>query len=127
MELKERLEQNGCPKVVVFDLARCDMSEAVEDAFRYGKLVLATTTYNSGIFPFMREFIFTLAEHNYQNRTIAFIENGTWAPNATKTMKSMLEKCKNLIYSQNEVKILSSVTPEVSEQLESLAKELCKE
>ena len=87
--LAEKLKEKGCPKVVVNDLARCDMAEAVEDAFRYGKLVLATTTYNAEIFPFMREFINHLTERNYSNRTVAFIENGSWAPMATKVMKGM--------------------------------------
>ena len=92
--LAEKLKAKGCPKVVINDLARCDMAEAVEDAFRYGKLVLATTTYNADIFPFMRDFIHHLTERNYQNRTVAFIENGSWAPLAAKTMKQMLEGAK---------------------------------
>ena len=119
------LNEQGCPKVVVTDLARSDMAEAVEDAFRYGKLVLATTTYNGEIFPFMRDFLSHLAEHNYQNRQIGFIENGSWAPMATKVMRSMLEKCKNLQYTQATVKILSSMTKENQDQLQALAKELC--
>ena len=127
LNLAEKLKAYGCPKVVVNDLARCDMAEAVEDAFRYGKLVLATTTYNAEIFPFMREFIHHLTERNFSNRKVAFIENGTWAPNATKVMKSMLEKSKNLTYAENEVRILSSLNAESSEQLENLAKELCQE
>ena len=98
MALAERLKELGAPKVVVNDLARCDMAEAVEDAFRYNKLVLATTTYNADIFPFMREFINHLTERNFQNRTVAFIENGSWAPLATKVMKGMLEKSKNITY-----------------------------
>lgn len=125
--LAEKLRQNGCPKVVVNDLARCDMAEAVEDAFRYSKLVLATTTYNSEIFPFMREFINHLTERNFSNRTVAFIENGSWAPMAAKVMKSMLEKCKNLTYTENNVKIISALNAQSSEQLENLAAELSKE
>ena len=127
MKLAERLKQNGCPKVVVNDLARCDMAEAVEDAFRYSKLVLATTTYNSEIFPFMREFINHLTERNFSNRTVAFIENGTWAPMATKVMKGMLEKSKNLTYTENTVKILSALNEESTAQLNALADELCRE
>ncbi len=125
--LAELLKQKGCPKVVVNDLARCDMAEAVEDAFRYGKLVLATTTYNADIFPFMKEFIEHLTERNYQNRTIAFIENGSWAPMATKVMKSMLENSKNITYATNEVRILSSLNDQSKEQLVNLADELAKE
>lgn len=125
--LAEKLRQNGCPKVVVNDLARCDMAEAVEDAFRYSKLVLATTTYNSEIFPFMREFITHLTERNFSNRTVAFIENGSWAPMATKVMKSLLEKSKNLTYTENNVKITSALNTESTEQLENLAAELSKE
>ena len=124
--LAAELEKNGCKKVVVADLARSDMAEAVEDAFRYGKIVLATTTYNGEIFPFMREFIHHLTERNYQNRTIGFIENGSWAPMATRVMKTMLEKCKNLQYTQATVKILSSLNDESREQVVSLAKELCQ-
>lgn len=127
LKLAEVLKANGCPKVVVNDLARCDMAEAVEDAFRYEKLVLATTTYNSEIFPFMREFIHHLVERNYSNRTVAFIENGSWAPTAARVMKQMLEKCKNLKYAENEVRILSALNSESKEKLSSLAKELCKE
>ena len=127
MLLAEKLKANGCPKVVVNDLARCDMAEAVEDAFRYGKLVLATTTYNADIFPFMREFIEHLTERNYQNRTIAFIENGSWAPMATKVMKGMLENSKNLTYTDATVKIMSALNEESSSQIESLADELSRE
>ena len=126
LELAELLEQNGCKKVVVNDLARCDMAEAVEDAFRYGKIVLATTTYNAEIFPFMREFINHLTERNFQNKTVAFIENGTWAPTATKVMKGMLEKSKNLSYTEATVKIMSALNDESYAQLDALAKELCK-
>ena len=127
MQLAEKLKANGCPKVVVNDLARCDMAEAVEDAFRYSKLVLATTTYNAEIFPFMREFITHLTERNFSNRTVAFIENGSWAPLATKVMKSMLEKSKNLTFAENTVKILSALNDESSAQLNELANELCRE
>ncbi|MBE6727964.1 MAG: MBL fold metallo-hydrolase [Ruminococcaceae bacterium] len=127
MLLAEKLKENGCPKVVVNDLARCDMAEAVEDAFRYGKLVLATTTYNAEIFPFMREFINHLTERNFQNRTVAFIENGSWAPLAAKVMKGMFEKSKNLTYTETTVKILSALNEESMAQLNSLADELCKD
>ena len=127
MKLADKLKVNGCPKVVVNDLARCDMAEAVEDAFRYGKLVLATTTYNSGIFPFMRDFIEHLTERNYCNRTVAFIENGTWAPTANKVMKEMFAKSKNLNFCENDVTILSSLNNNSSEKLDLLAKELCQE
>ena len=123
--LADMLREKGCPKVVVHDLARTDMAEAVEDAFRYNKLVLATTTYNADIFPFMREFINHLTERNYQKRTVAFIENGSWAPMATKVMKGMLEKSKNLTYAENTVRIMSALNEESSEQLEKLADELC--
>ena len=127
MKLAEMLKANGCPKVVVNDLARCDMAEAVEDAFRYSKLVLATTTYNAEIFPFMREFINHLTERNFSNRTVAFIENGSWAPMATKVMRGMLEKSKNLTYTENTVKILSALNEESTEQLNALAEELCRD
>ena len=127
LKLAERLKANGCPKVVLTDLARCDMAEAVEDAFRYSKLVLATTTYNADIFPFMREFINHLTERNFSNRTVAFIENGSWAPMATKVMKGMLEKSKNLTYTENTVKILSALNDESTAQLEALADELCRD
>ena len=123
--LADRLREKGCPKVAVNDLARCDMAEAVEDAFRYGKLVLATTTYNTEIFPFMREFINHLTERNFQGRTVGFIENGTWAPTATKVMRAMLEKCKNLTYTEATVKILSALNAESEAQIEALADELC--
>ena len=123
-ELAELLKAQGCPKVVVNDLARCDMAEAVEDAFRYGKLVLATTTYNADIFPFMRSFIDHLTERNFQNKTVAFIENGSWAPMATKVMRGMLEKCKNITYTENGVKILSALSEESRAQLAALAEEL---
>ncbi|MDD6043227.1 MAG: flavodoxin domain-containing protein, partial [Eubacteriaceae bacterium] len=107
--LAEKLTKNGCPKVVLNDLARVDMAEAVEDAFRYGKIVLATTTYNADIFPFMREFITHLTERGFKNKTVALIENGSWAPLAAKTMRSMLEKCQNLTYTDTTVKILSAM------------------
>ena len=123
--LAKKLEENGCPKVAIADLARDDMAECVEDAFRYGKLVLATTTYNAGIFPFMREFIHELTERNYQNRTVAFIENGSWALTAAKSMKAMLESCKNLTFAENEVHIKSALNDESLAQLEALSKELC--
>ena len=110
--LEEELKKNGCPKVVVNDLARCDIAEAVEDAFRYGKIVLATTTYNAEIFPFMREFINHLTERNFQNKTVAFIENGSWAPTAAKVMRAMLEKSKNLTFAENNVKIMSALNEE---------------
>lgn len=126
LQLAELLKEKGCPKVVVNDLARCDMAEAVEDAFRYGKIVLATTTYNGEIFPFMREFINHLTERNFQNRMVACIENGTWAPVATKVMKGMLEKCKNITYTETNVKILSALNGESAAQLEQLAEELCR-
>ncbi len=125
--LADLLKQNGCPNVIVNDLARCDMSKAVADAFRYGKLVLATTTYNADVFPFMKEFIEHLTERNYQNRTVAFIENGSWAPTATKVMKSLLEGSKNLTYATNEVRILSNLNEESKTQLQALADELSKE
>ena len=124
MELAEQLKANGCPKVVVNDLAREDMAEVVEDAFRYSKLVLATTTYNGDIFPFMRQFIDSITERNYSNRTVAFIENGSWAPMATKVMKGMLEKSKNLTFAEAEVKIMSALNDDSMAQVEALAKEL---
>lgn len=124
--LAEKLSALGCPKVAIADLAREDMAECVEDAFRYGKLVLATTTYNAGIFPFMREFIQQLTERNYQNRTVAFIENGSWALVAAKTMKAMLENSKNLTFAENEVHIKSALNEESMAQLDALAVELCK-
>ena len=127
LQLAEKLKEKGCPKVAVNDLARCDMAEAVEDAFRYSKTVLATTTYNADIFPFMREFINHLTERNFQNRTVAFIENGSWAPMAAKTMKGMLENCKNLTYADTTVKLLSALSEDSTAQLNSLADELCKD
>ena len=124
--LAKTLEEKGARKVVVNDLARCDMAEAVEDAFRYSKLVLATTTYNGDIFPFMRTFIDHLTERNYSNRTVAFMENGSWAPRAAKVMGEMLEKSKNITYASTSVKILSAMNEESRTQIEALAEELCK-
>jgi flavorubredoxin len=122
--LAETLRSRGCPKVVVTDLARDDMAEAVEDAFRYSKLVLATTTYNTDIFPFMREFIHHLTERSYQNRTVGMIENGSWVPNAARVMTKMLEGSQNLTYTQNNVKILSALNDESRAQVTALAEEL---
>ncbi len=127
LQLADKLKQNGCPNVILTDLARSDIAEAVEDAFRYSKIVFATTTYNSEIFPFMREFINHLTERNFSNRTVAFIENGSWAPLAAKVMKSMLEKCKNLTYADTTVKIMSALNEDSTAQLNSLADELCKD
>lgn len=127
IQLEEKLRSYGCPHVVVHDLARTDMAEAVEDAFRYNKLVLATTTYNAEIFPFMREFINHLTERNFQKRTVAFIENGSWAPMATKVMSGLLEKCKSITYAENGVRIMSALNEESSRQLEELSRELCRE
>ena len=125
--LAEKIQSKGCPKVIIHDLARCDMAEAVEDAFRYGKLVLATTTYNADIFPFMKEFIHHLTERNFQNRTVALMENGSWAPLAAKTMAKMLEGCKNITFADTRVKILSALSEESRGQIEELAQELCKD
>ena len=124
--MAEKLKEKGCPKVAVNDLARCDMAEAVEDAFRYGKLVLASPTYNGDVFPFMREFIHDLAERNYQKRTIGLIENGSWAPTAAKTMQKMLEGCKNLTFTETTVKIMSAVNDESMAMIDAMAEELCK-
>ena len=121
--LADKLESKGV-KVVLTDLARSDWAENVEDAFRYGKLVLASTTYNGDVFPAMKQFILHLTERNFQNRTVAFIENGSWAPWATKAMKGLLEGCKNLVFAQNEVKILSAMNEENKAQIENLANEL---
>lgn len=123
--LAEKLKANG-KKVALNDLARCDMAEAVEDAFRYSHLVLATTTYNADVFPFMREFISHLTERSFQNRTVAFIENGSWSPSAARIMRAMLENCKNLTYIEAQVKLLSSLNDESLSQLNALADELCK-
>ncbi|MGN0546537.1 MAG: FprA family A-type flavoprotein [Acutalibacteraceae bacterium] len=124
--LEEKLKEKGCPKVAVNDLARCDMAEAVEDAFRYGKIVLATTTYNAEIFPFMREFINDLTERNFKNKTVAFMENGSWAPMAEKVMRKMLEGCKDIAYAENGVHIKSALSEENLAQIDALADELCK-
>lgn len=125
--LVEQLKANGCPKVSVHDLARDDMAEAVEDAFRYNQLVLATTTYNNDIFPFMKEFIHHLKEKNYQNRQIAFIENGSWAPMAAKVMNNMLSDCKNITFAETLVTIQSAMKASTEEKVCQLAKELCKD
>jgi len=126
-KLAEMLRAKGCPKVEVTDLARCDMAEAVEDAFRYSKLVLATTTYNAGIFPFMHTFIHHLTERNYRNRTVALVENGSWAPMAAKVMREMLSECKNLTFAEPVVHIASVLSAESETQLAELAGELCRE
>jgi len=125
--LAEKLRSKGCPKVVVNDLARCDMAEAIEDAFRYGKLVLATTTYNAGVFPFMHEFLTGLTERNFQNRTVGIIENGSWSPLAAKVMKGMLEQSKNITFTDTTVSIYSALNEESTQQLEDMANELCKD
>lgn len=125
--LEEKLRAKGCPQVVVCDLAREDMSKAVENAFRYGKLVLATTTYNADIFPFMKEFIEHLTERGFQNRTVGLIENGSWAPLAAKVMKEMLADSKNITWLNTTVKIMSAVKNETRDQLEAMAEELCRE
>lgn len=124
--LAQKLREGGCPKVAVNDLARCDMAEAVEDAFRYGKLVLATTTYNAEIFPFMREFINHLTERGYKNRTVGLIENGSWAPTAAKVMMKMLEGSKDINYTDTTVHIHSALNGESRSQLDALAEELCR-
>ena len=123
--LVQKLKEKGCPKVVVHDLARTDMAEAVEDAFRYGKLVLATTTYNADIFPFMKEFIHHLTERNYQKRIIGLMENGSWAPLAAKVMTKMFEGSKNLTFTKNTVKILSALNDESRAQIDAMSDELC--
>ena len=124
--LAEKLREKGCPKVVVNDLARCDMAEAVEDAFRYGKIVLATTTYNGEMFPFMHEFLKHLSERFFQNKTVGFIENGTWALMAEKFMRRALENCKNLTYTEAGVHIKSAMNENNIAEIEALAEELCK-
>ena len=121
----EMLRARGCPKVVVADLARDEMFETIEDAFRYGKIVLATTTYNGDIFPFMRTFISHLTERNYQNRTVGFIENGSWAPTAARVMKGLFEKSKNMRFCETVVQVKSALSAESTAQLEALAGELC--
>ena len=125
--LADELRAKGCPKVVVADLAREDMAECVEDAFRYGKLVLASITYDAGIFPFMRTFISNLTERNYQNRTVGLIENGTWAPLAAKTMRGLLEGCKSITFTDNTVSIRSALNEESTAQIKALAEELCRD
>ena len=122
--LAEKLKEKGCPKVAVSDLARDDMAECVEDAFRYGKVVLATTTYNADIFPFMRTFIQTLLEHGWRGRKVGLIENGSWAPTAAKVMKGLLEGCKDTTFAESQVKILSALTDENKAQLDALADEM---
>ncbi|MBO5898741.1 MAG: flavin reductase [Clostridia bacterium] len=127
LQLAERLKASGAPEVVTYDLARCDMAAAVADAFRYSKLVLATTTYNADIFPFMREFIDHLTERNFSNRTVALIENGSWAPLAAKVMRGMLESSKNLAFTDTTVRILSAMNDESRAQLDAMVDELCRE
>jgi flavin reductase (DIM6/NTAB) family NADH-FMN oxidoreductase RutF/flavodoxin len=127
LRLQDQLREKGCKSVVLYDLARCDMAEAVSDAFRYSKLVLATTTYNAGIFPFMREFIEHLCERGYRDRTVALIENGSWAPMAAKVMRGMLEGCKGIAYTATTVRILSALNEESSAQISALSDELCRE
>ena len=124
LALAEKLEKSGCPKVAVNDLARCDMAEAVEDAFRYRKIVLATTTYNGEIFPFMRTFIEELVERNFQNKTIGIIENGTWAPMAEKVIKAKFEKSKNITFAENTVHIRSALSDANMKEIDALAMEL---
>ena len=123
--LAKKLEEHGCSKVVLTDLARSDMAENVEDAFRYGTLVLATTTYNAGVFPTMKTFIENLTERNYQNRTVAFMENGSWAPMAAKGMREMFENCKNITFAENSVRILAALNDASRAQIDALAAELC--
>ena len=125
--LAEKLKAKGCPRVLVYDLARDDMSQALSDAFRYSKLILATTTYNAGIYPFMNDFITRLVEHNYQNRTVGLIENGSWAPLAAKIMKEMMSKCKKIGWLKNSVHIWSAVKEENRKQIDDMTDELCKE
>ena len=124
LKLKELLLAKGCPKVAIADLARDDMPETVEDAFRYGKLVLATTTYNMDVFPFMRTFIEHLVERNYQNRTVAFVENGTWAPAAARVMKDLFEKSKGISFAATTVTIRSALDDSSRAQIDALAAEL---
>ena len=125
--LADKLRSKGCPKVVVYDLARDDMSAAISDSFRYSKLVLATTTYNASVYPFMNDFLTRLAEHNFQNRTVGLIENGSWAPLAAKVMKNLLSGCKKINWLDTTVSIMSALSDENREQLDSMAAELCKE
>ena len=126
-KLAQSLQEKGCPNVAVYDLARCDMAQAVADAFRYGKLVLATTTYNADVFPYMKTFIHKLTERNFQNRTVAFVENGSWAPMAAKVMAGMLEKSRNITFADTTVRILSALSEESCNQIEALSEELCQE
>ena len=123
--LAEKIKAKGCPKVVLNDLARCDMHEAIEDAFRYGKLVLATTTYNGDVFPFMKDFINHLTERFYQNRTVAFVENGSWGPVAAKMMRKMLEGSKNITFAENIVQIKSALNETSVAAIDALCEELC--
>lgn len=125
--LVDKLNANGCPKTEVFDLARCDMSEATAAAFRYGKIILATTTYNADVFPFMKEFINHLTERNFCNRTVGFIENGSWAPQATSVMHAMLSQCKGLTFAVHNVRIISALDADSSAAVEQLAQEMCRE
>ena len=125
--LADKLKSRGCPKVLVYDLARDDMSQAISDAFRYPKLILATTTYNASIYPFMNDFITRLVEHNYQNRTVGLIENGSWAPLAAKIMKEMMGKCTKIDWLKNSVHIWSAVKEENRREIDAMADELCKE
>lgn len=125
--LADKLRSNGCPNVVVNDPARTDMAKAVADAFRYGKIVLATTTYNADIFPFMKEFIHHLTERGFKNKTVALIENGSWAPIAAKTMKAMLSGCEKLDYADTTVRIMSALNDSSISQIEKLAEELTQE
>ena len=125
--LADKLRSKGCPKIVVYDLARDDMSLALSDAFRYSKLILATTTYNASIYPFMHDYISRLVEHNFQNRTVGLIENGSWAPLAAKVMREMMAKCKKINWLDTTVKILSAINQDNQDQLEAMADELCKE
>ena len=122
--LAEELKKNGCEKVAINDLARCDMAEAVEDAFRYGKLVLATTTYNASIFPFMHEFVVHLVEHGYQNRLVGLIENGSWAPQAASVIKKLMDGCKNITFTDTTVTILSALKPDNRAQISQLVQQL---
>ena len=126
-QLVEKLKDNGAPNVVVYDLARSDLSQAVSDAFKYSKLILATTTYNAGIFPFMREFINHLTERNYSNRTVGLMENGSWSPLAAKVMRGLLDECKNVTFADTTVRIMSSLDEQSAAQLDSLATEMCKD
>lgn len=122
--LAEKLREYGCPKVAVNDLARCDMAEAIEDTFSYGKIVLATTTYNGSVFPFMKTFMNAIVDRLFQNRKVAIIENGSWAPTAGKVLRDMLEPCKDITLAENNVTIMSALTEENKAQLDALAREL---